>query len=98
MKHITFEWDKRKEILNCKKHSVHFSEASTAFYDENAREYFDPEHSEDEDRFLLLGMSQNLRVLVISYCYRESEKIIRIISTRKADKIETMDYFAGGRK
>ena len=98
MKHIGFEWDKAKEVSNYKKHKVRFSEATTVFCDENAREYDDPEHSEDEERFLMLGMSQNLRVLVISFCYRNSENRIRIISSRKANKKETMAYFAGGRK
>lgn len=93
---IRFDWDKRKEKTNYTKHGIHFSEAASVFYDENAREYFDPEHSENEDRFLMLGMSRNLRVLVVSYCYRQNDRIIRIISSRKADNLETKDYFAGG--
>jgi uncharacterized protein len=98
MNNISFSWDVKKEIENYKKHGVRFSEAKTVFYDENAKEYFDPEHSEEEDRFIMLGMSRNLRVLVVSYCYRESDKQIRLISSRKSDKNETMEYFAGGRK
>lgn len=98
MDNISFSWNVKKGNENYKKHGVRFSEAETVFYDENAKEYFDPEHSEEEDRFLMLGISQNLRVLVVSYCYRESDKIIRIISSRKADKKEAMEYFAGGRK
>jgi uncharacterized protein len=97
MTEISFQWDKKKDQSNFKKHGIHFSEASTVFYDENAREYFDPDHSEKEDRFLMLGMSRSLRVLIISYCYRESDKIIRIISSRKADNKETRNYFAGGK-
>ena len=98
MSNISFNWNVKKENNNFKKHGIRFSEAETVFYDENAKEYFDPEHSEEEDRFLMLGISRNLRVLVVSYCYRDSDKIIRIISSRKADKNETMEYFAGGRK
>ena len=98
MENISFNWNVKKENINYKKHGIRFSEAETVFYDENAKEYFDPEHSEEEDRFLMLGMSRNLRVLVVSYCYRDSDKIIRIISSRKADKNETMEYFAGGTK
>lgn len=97
MADLAFQWDKKKELSNYKKHGIHFSEASTVFYDENAREYYDPDHSEREDRFLMRGMSGKLRVLIVSYCYRESDKIIRIISSRKADANETRDYFAGGK-
>jgi uncharacterized DUF497 family protein len=97
MTELSFQWDKKKGILNYKKHRIHFSEASTVFYDENAKEYLDPDHSENEERYLMLGMSRNLRVLVVSYCYRESEDIIRIISSRKANTNETKDYFAGGK-
>jgi uncharacterized DUF497 family protein len=97
MMFIQFQWDKRKELSNYKKHRIHFSEAETVFYDDNAREYFDIDHSEEEDRFLMLGMSGNLRVLIVSYCYRENDEIIRIISARKADHFEAQDYFAGGR-
>lgn len=97
MNELSFQWNKKKELTNHKKHGVHFSEASTVFYDENAREYYDPDHSDDEERYLMLGMSRNLRVLVVSYCYRETEDIIRIISSRKANANETKDYFAGGK-
>ena len=97
MTELSFRWNIKKEIKNHKKHGIHFSEASTVFYDENAKEYFDPGHSENEDRYLMLGMSRNLRVLVVSYCYRETEDIIRIISSRKANTNETKDYFSGGK-
>jgi uncharacterized protein len=95
MNELSFQWDKQKDAANYKKHGIHFSEAATIFYDENAKEYFDPDHSENEDRYLMLGMSRNLRVLVVSYCYREN--VIRIISSRKAKHNETKDYFAGGK-
>ena len=97
MHELSFQWDKKKDQANFKKHGIHFSEASTVFFDENAREYFDPDHSENEDRFLMLGMSRSLRVLLVSYCYRDADKIIRIISSRKADNNETRHYFAGGK-
>ena len=97
MNDISFQWDQSKAKSNLKKHGIHFEEAATVFYDDNAREYYDPDHSEDEDRFLMLGMSRNLRVLIVSYCYRESDKIIRIISSRKAKNNEIKSYFAGGK-
>jgi len=93
MKELGFKWDKRKNKTNIKKHKVSFEEAQTAFKDENAIQYFDPDHSEDEDRFILLGMSVKLRVLVVCHCFRESELMIRIISARKADKSEEQDYW-----
>ena len=68
-------------------------EAKTVFYDEYAIPYFDPEHSEDEDRFILLGMSFKLKTLVICHCFRQEEKIVRIISARKADKDEEHAYW-----
>lgn len=92
MERIRFGWDVRKERANYRKHRVSFEEARTAFYDENAVQFFDPDHSEDEDRFLLLGMSFKLRVLVVCHCFRESEAIVRIISARKANKTEELDY------
>ena len=95
---LSFQWDKNKDVLNYKKHGIHFSEVSTVFYDENAKEYFDPDHSENEERYLMLGMSRILRVLVVSYCYRETENIVRIISSRKANSHEAKDYFAGDKQ
>ena len=92
MKELRFEWDRRKNNANVKKHKVSLEEAQTVFKDENAIQYFDPDHSEDEDRFILLGMSMKLRVLVVCHCFRESDLIVRIISARKADKSEGRDY------
>jgi len=92
MKPLYFEWDDRKEKANIKKHGVSFEEARTVFYDENAIRFFDPDHSEDEDRFILLGMSFKLRVLIVCHCLRESEEVIRIISARKAIKREQKEY------
>jgi len=91
---LKFEWDENKNRSNQRKHSVSFSEARTAFYDESALEFFDPDHSEDEDRFILLGSSFNLKTLVICHCYREDETVIRIISARKADSIEERTYWS----
>ena len=94
MNDIRFEWDERKNRENRRKHKVSFEEAQTVFLDENAVRYFDPDHSEDEDRFIMLGMSFTLRVLVVCHCYREDDSIIRIISARKADKREQADYWS----
>jgi uncharacterized DUF497 family protein len=93
MKRLRFEWDKRKEKNNIKKHGISFSEARTAFYDENAIQFFDPDHSEDEDRFILLGISFKLRIVVVCQCFRESETVVRIILARKADDNEENDYW-----
>lgn len=93
MQGLTFEWDDRKERANIKKHGLSFEEARTAFYDENAIVFFDPEHLEDEDRFILLGLSFKPRVVVVCHCFRESESIIRLVSARKADKSEEQEYW-----
>ena len=93
MKELRFEWDDRKEKTNIKKHGISFDEARTVFYDENAVQFFDPDHSEDEDRFILLGISFKLRALVVCHCFRISETVIRIISARKADKDEEREYW-----
>ncbi len=93
MKSLRFVWDRRKDLLNQRKQGISFEEAQSAFHDERATVYFDPDHSEDEDRFLLLGMSFRLRVLVVCHCHRESESIIRIISARRADRREEAAYW-----
>ncbi len=72
MNEFRFEWDERKEKANIKKHGVSFNEARTVFYDENAIQFFDPDHSKSEDRFILLGISLKLRILVVCHCFRES--------------------------
>jgi uncharacterized protein len=92
MKYIQFEWDPLKNDTNIKKHQISFDEAKTAFYDPNARIIDDPEHSNSEDRFILLGLSQNLNLLIVCHCYRSKDEIIRIISARKATKQETSNY------
>jgi len=91
---IRFEWDERKSRDNKRKHKVSFGEAQTVFLDENSMRFFDPDHSQDEDRFLMLGMSFTLRVLVVCHCYREDDSVIRIISARKTDQREQSDYWS----
>lgn len=93
MTELKFEWDRKKESANVKKHGVSFEQARTAFYDENAVQFFDPDHSDDEDQFLLLGISLKLRVLVVCHCFRESDTVITIISARKADGDEENEYW-----
>jgi hypothetical protein len=94
MAEIRFEWDERKNRENKRKHGVSFEEAQTVFLDENAMRYFDPDHSGDEDRFLILGMSFALRVLVVCHCYRADDFVIRIISARKANKREQAAHWS----
>lgn len=90
---LDFEWDDHKAAINKKKHNgITFEEASSAFEDENAIIFDDPDHSEDENRFLLIGISSHLRLLVVCHCYRHKENVIRIISARKATKSETKQY------
>lgn len=93
MTRLRFEWDEKKSASNKKKHGVSFDEARTVFYDENAIQFFDPDHSLEEDRFILLGLSFKPQVLVVCHCFRESETIVRIISARKADKDEELAYW-----
>ncbi len=79
MNRMRFEWDAKKEKANIDKHGISFDEASSAFYDENAIQFFDPDHSQGEDRFVLLGISFKLRVLVVCHCFRKEETVVRII-------------------
>ena len=89
---LRFEWDKKKSRESRRKHGVSFEEARTVFYDENAIEFYDDEHSEWEDRFLLLGVSRRLRVLMVCHCLREGGDVIRIVSARKATAAERKHY------
>ncbi len=93
MKYIQFEWDDQKNKSNERKHGVSFEDARTVFNDENAIEYFDPDHSVTEDRYILLGLSLKINVLVVCHCFRQSDEVIRIISARKADKTEEFEYW-----
>ena len=89
---IKFEWDPRKDRANQKKHGVSFEEAQSVFFDENAVQFYDEDHSEREDRFIMLGLSIRSRILVVCHCERESGDVIRIISARKATKSESKYY------
>jgi uncharacterized DUF497 family protein len=89
---LRFEWDNRKAKSNQRKHGVSFVEAQSVFYDENARLIPDDEHSADEDRFVLLGLSRQLRVLIVCHCYRQDNEVIRIISARRASQDEAQHY------
>ncbi len=89
---LRFEWDPRKNRLNRSKHGVTFEEAQSVFFDDNALLIDDPDHSEREDRFVLLGFSFRLRVLVVCHCYGRGGDVIRIISARKADPAERQMY------
>ena len=94
MDELQFEWNQRKNKSNARKHGVTFEEAQTSFYDEQAIIFDDPDHSEEEDRFILLGTNHKLNTLVVCHCYRETETIVRIISARKARKEEEQYYWS----
>ena len=91
---IRVEWDPAKARINLRKHGVSFEEAETVFYDDHALLLDDPEHSGDEDRLVLLGLSSRFRVLVIVHTYREHDAVIRLISARRATKAEQAGYDA----
>ena len=93
---MNFVWDENKAEINLRKHGVSSQEASTVFDDYDALQIYDPDHSEEEDRFIMLGMSSALRILVVCHCYKENDEQIRIISARKATRNETATY--NGRK
>jgi len=92
MKKIVFEWDNKKDKVNIKKHGVSFEEAQSVFFDDTAIQFWDEIHSDAEERFLMLGMSNRLRILLVVHCYREDESTIRIISARKATANEKKEY------
>lgn len=92
MSALSFEWDDRKAALNLRKHGVLFTEAKSVFFDEKARLIDDPDHSEDEERFVLLGLSSSLRLLLVCHCYWSEDEVIRIISARKATRVEAKHY------
>ncbi len=98
MDDINFEWDENKNQINKRKHGINFDEAKTVFYDDNAILFDDPEHSMEEERFLILGISEHENLCIVSHCYRAGDGIIRIISARKATKNETRTYnrYSGG--
>lgn len=92
MNGLQFEWDEHKNAINRQKHGVSFEEAETVFYDENALLISNPEHSLDEERFILMGFSFRARLLIVCHCYRGADQIIRIISARKATLQESRQY------
>jgi len=94
MSDLSFSWDPHKAASNIRNHHVTFEEGTTVFGDENARLKYDPDHSHSEDRFLLLGMSAKIRVLVVVHAHRENKGEIRIISVRKATKQEQKQYWS----
>lgn len=92
---ITFEWDESKAAANLKTHQVSFEEAKSIFFDEFGVQFFDDEHSSDEERFLMLGMSSGAKLLIVCHCERDHGATIRIISARKATKRESAFYRGG---
>lgn len=92
MENIKFSWDDNKAQKNLAKHKISFEDAKTVFGDENARLAYDPDHSEDEERFLLLGLSYKLKILTVIHCCKDDENNIRIISARKSTKKEEKQY------
>ena len=92
---IKFEWNAAKAAMNIKKHGVSFDEAKSVFFDEFAVQFFDQENSETEDRFLMLGMSNERNLLLVCHCEREDGNTVRVISARKATKNESRNYQRG---
>ena len=95
MLNVRFEWDENKNRVNIHKHGVSFSEAMTVFDDPNVLYKPDPDHSRQEERYIVLGFSEKMRILVVCHCYYESDSVIRIISARKATANETDQYRSG---
>ena len=89
---IKFEWDPPKAVANLKKHRVSFEEAQSVFFDEFGVQFFDEDHAEEEDRFLMLGMRSQAKLLIVCHCERERGGVIRIISARRATKRESAFY------
>ena len=92
MQNKDFVWDENKHIINKRKHKISFEEASSVFDDDYAVYFDDEAHSQDEDRFIIIGISKFDRLLLVCHCYREADTIIRIISARKATKTESKQY------
>jgi len=90
---MRFLWDQNKNLVNIKKHNISFEEAKTVFFDDNARLIPNPEHSISEERFIILGITNKLRLLVVVHSYKENDDTIRIISARKATKSESKYYY-----
>ncbi|MBO6140588.1 MAG: BrnT family toxin [Ruminococcus sp.] len=95
MELLHFEWDENKNEINKRKHGISFETAKEVFYDDLAIVFDDPDHSVDEDRFLIIGMTKSSKVCIVSHCYRDNDNIIRIISAREATKREKNFYEEG---
>ena len=89
---MKFEWDPAKSAANRRKHGITFEEAKTVFYDDFAVQFFDDEHSADEARFLLLGLSSDAKLLLVCHCERAQGEVVRLISARRATKRESAFY------
>ncbi|MGB0937975.1 MAG: BrnT family toxin [Colwellia sp.] len=92
---IKFEWNSTKAVINFKKHGISFEEAKSVFFDDFALQFFDQDNSGTEDRFLMLGMSNETNLLIICHCERDDGNTIRLISARKATKNESKNYKRG---
>ena len=92
MNKITFHWDEQKNKINQQKHGITFAEAESVFFDDYAIQFWDEDHSQEEERFLLLGISSKMRILIVVHCFREEDSIIIIISARKATQNESQEY------
>ena len=95
MKEITFTWDENKNEINKRKHGLSFEEAKEVFGDENAILFDDPDHSIEEDRFLIIGAIKSTKICIVSHCYRDDDEVIRLISAREATKNERRIYQEG---
>ena len=95
MEELIFEWDENKNDINKRKHGLSFETAQEVFYDNAAVLFDDPDHSADEERFLIIGMLRSSKICIVSHCYRESDNVIRIISAREATKHERKVYEEG---
>ena len=95
MEYLKFEWDENKNTINKRKHGISFEEAKTVFYDDDAILFDDPEHSQGEERFLIIGVTETEKVCIVSHCYRDKDNTIRIISARKATNNEKQTYVEG---
>lgn len=89
---MQFNWDPRKDLINQRKHGISFEEAQTVFYSEDSILFYDPDHSETEERYLMLGVSYQTNILVVVHCYINDDEIVRIISARKATAAEEAEY------
>ena len=93
MTDLRFEWDPKKAFSNEKKHGIAFTEAQTVFLDQDALVIPDPDHSQVENRFIILGLSNKDRALVVVHCFRTDGEVIRIISARRAGTKEQKPYW-----